>query len=1455
MLDKIIRFSIDNKLIIALFTVALIAWGSYSLVNLPIDAVPDITNNQVQVITAAPSQSALDIERLVTFPVEQTMATIPGIEEIRSFSRFGLSVVTIVFTEATDIYWARQQVNERLNAVIAQIPAGVGSPEMAPVTTGLGEIYQYIIRPKEGYENTYSATELRTIQDWIVRRQLLGTPGVADVASYGGFLKQYEIAVDPDKLRSYNISIPELFTALEQNNQNTGGAYIDKKPNAYFIRSEGLISSVSDIEKIVVRNSSNGIPILISHLAEVRFGHANRYGAMTYNNEGETTGGIVLMLKGENSNTVVERVKERVAQIEKTLPEGLTIHAFQERSGLVKRAIHTVRNNLIEGALIIIAVLVLFLGNLRGGLIVASVIPLSMLFAVALMNVFGVSGNLMSLGAIDFGLIVDGAVIIVEATLHQLGLSTITTRLTQREMDDRVHSSASKIMSSAAFGQIIILIVYLPILSLVGIEGKMFKPMAQTVAFAILGACILSLTYVPMMSALALSKTTGHTENFADRMMKFFHKLYAPVLTFSIRHKFAVVASAVVIFFISLGIFTRLGGEFLPTLEEGDLAIQTRVLTGSSLLYTIDNVQKTADILLQEFPDEVIEAVGKVGTSEIPTDPMPLETCDLIVMLKPKDEWTKAKTLDELIGKMRTKLSDIPGVAHGFQQPIQLRFNELMTGVREDVAVKIFGEDLETLTALSQQIAGIIRTTQGAQDLYLEEVTGLPQIIVGIHRDEVAKYGLNIETINQTLNTAFAGQTAGIVYEGEKRFDLVVRLHTANRQGIEDVQNLFVTTPTGVQVPLNQLADVSFKVGPNQIQREDAKRRIIVGFNVRSRDVAGVVKEIRERIEQEIKFPAGYYPTYGGQFENLQQAQARLSVAVPVALALIFILLFMTFNSAKQSLLIFSAIPMAAIGGVFALVLRGMPFSISAGVGFIALFGVAVLNGIVLIAEFNRLKKEGLTNLEDIVRLGTQVRLRPVLMTAMVASLGFLPMALATSAGAEVQKPLATVVIGGLITSTLLTLVVLPCLYLYFERSSSKKMTVKPMAMLALLFAVISVLPAQAQNQPQPGITLRDAIDRALKNNKSIEAASLNVAYQQQVKRSLTDIGKTNVELMYGQYNSYAREDNNVTITQTIPFPTVFAAQNKLGNSLVKASELQKASAENELVYQVKQVFYHLSYLNTRHQLLKQQDSIFQNFIQATDLRYKTGDARLLEKSTATLQHHEVQNLLIQNQADISIYERMLATLLNSNQPVHIASAEISERVLQVPDSLTNNPQLALLKQQVLVAERERKVTAAKMLPDITGGYFNQTLIDTQRSAGSPDLATKSDRFHGMQIGLAIPLWFGPQTARVKAAGINEQKAQKQYEYNYLLYNNQWQQALQEYTKNKNSITYYQTSALQNAELMLKQSALAFTNGEIGYTEYWLAIRNVMQLRENYLNSLNQLNQSVINLEFLAGIQ
>lgn len=1449
MLNRIIRFSIQHKMVIGLMTIALIFWGAYSLKQLPIDAVPDITNNQVQVITTSPSNGAEDIERFITFPVEQTMSTIPHIEEIRSFSRFGLSVVTIVFKEHIDVYWARQQVNERLAEAREKIPDGMGSPGLAPLTTGLGEIYQYVVHTKPGYEKKYSVMELRTIQDWIIRRQLLGVEGIADVSSFGGQLKQYEIALDPEKLRSMGISIDEVFTALKKNNQNTGGAYLDKDPNAYFIRSEGLIGSKEDIENIAVKNTNNGIPILLRNVADIREGAAIRYGAMTRNDEGEVVGGIVLMLKGANSSQVIANVKERISQIEKTLPEGVVIEPFLDRTKLVNNAISTVTTNLAEGALIVIFVLVLLLGNLRAGLIVASVIPLSMLFAISLMNLFGVSGNLMSLGAIDFGLIVDGAVIIVEATLHHLVFRRKNQKLNQAEMDEEVFIASSRIRNSAAFGEIIILIVYLPILALVGIEGKMFRPMAQTVSFAILGAFLLSLTYVPMMSSLFLSKEIKEKRNISDRIMDFFRRIYAPALQFALRRKVLIISGTVLFFVASLFIFNRLGAEFIPTLEEGDFAVETRVMTGSSLSHTIDAAQKSSRVLLEHFP-EIREVVGKIGSSEIPTDPMPVEACDLMIILKDKKEWTKKRSREELAQEMQEILEEhVPGVTYGFQQPIQMRFNELMSGARQDVVVKVYGEDLDKLTSYADKIGDIVRGIDGAKDVYIEQVSGLPQIAIKLHRDRIARFGLSVEDVNRAISTSFAGQSAGLVFEGEKRFDLVVRLANTYRQSPEDIRSIYVTTPGGDHIPLEQLAEVTFKTGPNQVQRDDAKRRIIVGFNVRGRDVESIVKELETKVQKRVKFDAGYYTTYGGMYENLQEATTRLSIAVPVALLFIFLLLYSTFQSTRQALLIFTAIPLSAIGGVFALWLRGMPFSISAGVGFIALFGVAVLNGIVLIGEFNRLRKEGLTDLKAIILQGTNVRLRPVIMTALVASLGFLPMAISGGSGAEVQRPLATVVIGGLISATLLTLLVLPILYMLFEQFKNRRMHLKKIMLVMLLLGANTM---QAQTQQ----TLEQVIISALEKNRRIAIAMTNVEQQRQLKKAGHEIPKTNFNLMLGQYNSIAKKDNNFSITQSIPFPTVFSAQNRLGNSLIKESYLNVLSEKNELANQVRQAYYQLCYELAREKLWQTQDSILAELEKNMDLRYKKGEITLLEKTNASAQYQSTRNKLQQVRSELAIALSQLQVLINNPYPVY-PSGESTQEHPAVPVSDTgamkDHPQLRYLIQEIDVQAQQKSVLRSKALPDINVGYFNQTLIGYQNINGQDVYFDGSKRFQGFQVGLSIPIWYMPRAAGVKAARLQSELANLEAQQYKSTLQVQYMQAVQQYEKNKGNLEYYKTTVQENASMMIEHAQKAYRKGAIDHSFYLLTLKNAMDMKEGYLNAIYQYNLSAIQLEYLSG--
>jgi heavy metal efflux system protein len=1445
MLNKIIAFSVHNKLIIALLTVCLIGYGGYEFTRLPIDAVPDITDNQVQVITITPSLGAPDVERLITFPIEQVSANIPGLKKIRSFSRFGLSVVTIVFEDDVDVYWARQQVTERLLEVQDQIPQKIGKPKLAPITTGLGEIYQYVVRAKKGFENKYSPMELRTIQDWIIRRQLLHVKGVADVSSFGGYLKQYEIAVDLAKLKANNLTINNIFNALENNNQNTGGAYIEKGPTLLFIRSEGLIGSFDDIQNIVVKNTSTGTPLLIRDVCTVRFGYATRYGALTYNGEGEVSGAVVMMLKGANSNEVIRDIKERIAQIQKTLPKGVVIDAFLDRSKMVNNAISTVSTNLLEGALIVVLVLVLFLGNLRAGLLVASVIPLSMLFAVIMMNIFGVSGNLMSLGALDFGLIVDGAVIIVEAIMHQVYTKN-SAILSQREMDREVLSVSVRMRNAAIFGELIILIVYIPIFTLQGIEGKMFKPMVQTVAFALVGAFVLSLTYVPMMSALLLSKKTSQKRNLSTRIMERLENVYNNILIKVLRIPRTIIGSTVGLFILSVIVLTQLGGEFIPSLEEGDFAVETRVLTGSNLNTSMTAISQAAKILLKEFP-EVEEVVGKTGSSEIPTDPMPIDASDMMVILKDKSTWTSASTVDELTEKMSKELEAVPGVTFGFQYPVQMRFNELMTGARQDVICKIYGEDLDTLASYATRLGAIINTVDGARDLYVEAVTGMPQIVIQYNRQAIAQYGMNITDINQVVNTAFAGQSSGWVYEGERHFDLVVRLSGEYRKELKDVQNLLVPAANGLQIPLNLVADVQLKEGPNQIQREDAQRRVIVGFNVLGRDVQSLVKELQQKIEEKIKLPPGYYVAYGGAFENLEAATQRLSIAVPISLVLIFIMLYFAFHSARQGLLIYSAIPLSAMGGIFALALRGMPFSISAGVGFIALFGVAVLNGIVLIAEFNRLKQEGMNDLREIVLVGTRVRLRPVLMTAFVASLGFLPMALSNGSGAEVQRPLATVVIGGLLIATLLTLFVLPILYIRFEKGISAKKSILPVAIILIAMLSLSSAPSLAQ---QP-IALNDAIDMALRNNLSLRSDRLNTDYMEKLKSTGWDVQQTVVVAEYGQMNS-SYSDNKLAVTQTIKFPTVYARQRSVLTEEWRSATLSVSVRESELKKEVTETYLELKYLKEKEKLLLRVDSLYTTFLTTAKLRLAAGESNILEKATAETQRGQINQQLRQLQQDYAIVQLQLKLLLNTDLELVPDKAAIKLSIPASNDtSLVNrNPSVKLLQQQQEITLAKLKVEKSKLLPDISAGYFTMSMVGF---GADEKLYTYSSRFQSVQLGLGIPLFFSTQKARINSLKTVQTIALNNFRAGLQKYTTQYRQALQQYERYSQAISYYEATALPNAELILNTAIIQLKNGDINYLQWMLLVNQGITIQGEYIDTIKNLNKSIIEINSLTN--
>jgi cobalt-zinc-cadmium resistance protein CzcA len=1443
MLDAIIRYSIRNKLVIGFFTLALIVWGLWSTTQIAVDALPDITNNQVQVITKAPTLAAQEVEQFITYPVERSLSNLPNITEMRSMSRFGLSVITIVFNESVDVYFSRQLIAEKLNEVQDEIPLGTGRPEMAPVTTGLGEIYQYILHPKKGSEKRYTAMDLRTMQDWIVTRQLYGITGVAEVTAFGGVTKQFEVALDPDKLKAMEVTIPEVFTALEKNNQNTGGAYIDKKPNAYFIRGVGLMSGIPDIENTIIKRQSNGVPILIKNVAKIQLGSPPRYGAMTYNGEKEVVGGIVLMTKGANSAEVVALVKERMKLVQKSLPGDVIIEPFLDRTDLIKRAISTVERNLTEGALIVIFVLVLFLGNWRAGLIVASAIPLSLLFALSLMNLFGVSANLMSLGAIDFGLIVDGAVIIVEATMHHLVQRKTTGHFTQDEMDNEVFLSASRIRSSAAFGEIIILVVYIPILTLTGTEGKMFRPMAQTVAFAILGALILSLTYIPMVSALFLSKNAESKKTFSDRMVGFFQRKYEPVLRAAIRFKYQVVAIAVILLVVSAFVFSQMGGEFIPQLEEGDYAIEFVLPQGTSLSQTTETIMQ-AERMLRKYP-EVKMVVGKTGSADVATDPMSPEASDLIVILKDKSEWPGDKGFYELADDMRKTLSDIPGIIAEPSQPIQMRFNELMTGVKQDVAVKIFGENLDTLNLLAVKVAQAIKPVEGLTQPQVERVSGLPQITVKYDRARMANYGLNIEDVNQVISTAFAGNTTGSIYENERRFDLVVRLDSAHRNDIDNVSELFIPTPDGNQVPLSQVANVAYETGPAQISRENARRRIVVSFNVNGRDVESVVKEVQLKLSSTVPLPTGYYYTYGGTFENLRQASQRLMIAVPAALLLIFMLLYFTFKSIQQALLIFSAIPMSAIGGIFALLLRGMPFSISAGVGFIALFGVAVLNGIVLIGTFNQLAKEGVDNVLERIYQGTKDRLRPVLMTATVASLGFLPMAVSTSAGAEVQKPLATVVIGGLLTATLLTLVVLPLLYLIFTKSKSSGIS-KPSgninrALLVLLVLGIG-LPSFAQTVPSSKrIALNEAYEIGVQNNLLLRSSEIKISQQKELEKTSFTLPKTGVFVENEDLNPEDRKGIlKIGVSQSLDWPGLYSARKGLLEQKTRAAEYSRQAQSLELKKNIAAAYYSLWYHQSKQRLWQKLDSIYGTLAKAAVLRVKTGEDAGLDSIAAQARALETRVQLRMILKDIRTEQENMKRLLNTDLTLLPDSFPLQKVVLERRGFETNDhPLLKIQQQNVNIAGAESKLVGQSQMPSFEGRFFSQRLYGI------------SPPFSGFSVSVGIPLFGrGQYRHNYKAAQLEQNYQQTVLSDQQLVFSTSYRQELEKLDKNSDLLDYYIATGLKQADAIIKAANLAYRSGEIGFAELSQFLAQAIDIQRNYLDVLNEFNQSAIQINY-----
>ncbi len=1435
MFEKIIDFSIHNKLIISLFVLGSVIWGGVSLTQLPIDAIPDVTNNQVVILTQSPTLATQEVEQYITSPIELQVANLQGVTEIRSTSRQGLSVITLVFEENTPIYLARQMVAEQLKIAESYIPTAFGTPELAPITTGLGEIYQYTLVPKKGFENRFSLTELRTIQDWIVKRQLAGVSGVIEISSFGGYVKQYEVSVNPEKLRANNLTISELYEAVAKNNANTGGSFIEKNDQAYFIRGEGVAQNLTDLAQIVVKNVG-GMPILVRDVAEVKFGHANRFGAMTRDGETEAVGAVVLMLKGADSEKTIKGVKERIARIEKNLPEGLAISAFIDRTKLIDKSIRTVQTNLLEGGIIVIFVLVLLLGSIRAGLLVASVIPLTMLITFGLMNQFGISANLMSLGAIDFGLLVDCSVIVVEAVLFQLHHEKRfkIPLIPQHTMNTMVGESASKVLSSAIFGGFIILIVYLPLMTLAGVEGKMFKPMAFTVSIAILVALLLSLTYIPMMASWVLRKEGNKHFALSDRIVNKLYRFYEPIVLKALNFQKMTLAIAVIMLIISGFIFSRMGGEFIPTLDEGDLAVDFQTPAGSSLTATVDATLQAQKALRDAFP-EIIQVVGRIGASEIPTDPMPVEASDLMINMKDHSEWTSAEGREEMVEKMAVVLEEkVPGASAEFTQPIQMRFNEMISGAKSEIVVKIFGEDLDELAKKANECERIIQKIDGVASVKVERVTGLPQIQVKFDKAKLAQYGLNIDELNLILKTAFAGEIAGVVFEKERRFDVAVRFDSTYRADIEQVKTLPIRTASGAFINFSEVAAIDYVTGPAQISREATKRRITIGVGILNRDVESIVADIRQGIEGQVSLPTGYYFEYGGAFENLQAAKERLSIALPVALLLIFAMLYFTFNSLKQSLMIFTAIPLSAIGGILALWLRGMPFSISAGVGFIALFGVAVLNGIVLIGYLNQLEKEGVAGASERVKRGVNVRFRPVIMTAAVASLGFLPMAISTSAGAEVQKPLATVVIGGLISATLLTLVVLPVLYVVFSGEGSTKWlpSLRGKSWALLLFFV----PQLATSQE---LTLGDLEKRAIENNRTLRTSGLVIEKSQAEVGTFRSIPKTNVELQYGNIQTPFVGDYTLSVSQNFDNPKVYRARKKLLETYVNQAQVQFDLQKLDIRKQVRENYYQVIYHDLLLQFLMNQDSVYQQAVRKANLRYQTGETDVLEKIYFETQLQALQNRKQQVQQQAQVPYFRLQNLLATTDLLRLSKAEfLPDKTLVF--SGTDLPFLQTFLAQENMLNEQINLEKMNLKPGFVGGIANQSIAGSLRQF----IVTG---------GVNIPIFKAAQKAKIDALSVENKVINSQLADT----ENQLLTELMTLQTERNSVQqtlrYLENSAIPQAELLIKTATKQYNEGDINYLEFQLVYARAITIRETLLQE--QLKQKLLetNIQFITG--
>lgn len=1432
MFKAIVRFSVTKKLFVGLMTVFLLVGGIYAMLTMPIDAVPDITNNQVQIVTVSPTLAPQEVEQLITFPIEIAMSNIMNVVEIRSVSRFGLSLVTVVFKENVPTLDARQLINEQIQTVAGDIPTELGTPELMPITTGLGEIYQYVLAVAPGYEDRYDAMELRTIQDWIVKRHLSGIPGIVEINSFGGYMKQYEVAVDPDALYSLNITIGEVFEALHKNNENTGGSYIEKGSRAYYIRSEGMIQNLSDIEQVVVANRG-GIPVHIADVGTVRFGAAKRFGAMTMDGKGECVGGIAMMLKGANANIVTKELEARVERVQSLLPEGVSIEPYLNRSELVSRNISTVIKNLIEGALIVFLVLIVFLGNLRAGLIVASVIPLSMLFAFIMMRLFGVSANLMSLGAIDFGIVVDGSIVIVEGMLaHLYSRRFYGKTLSAERLSLEVVEGAAGVVRSATFAVLIILIVFFPILTLTGIEGKYFTPMAKTLVFAIIGALLLSLTYVPMMATLFLKRHISDKRTLADRFFTWLNRLYQSVLLLCLKFKLATITIAFTALAGSIFLFTKLGAEFIPTLDEGDFAMQMTLPAGSSLSESIRISEHAESILIANFP-EIKHVVAKIGTAEVPTDPMAVEDGDIMIIMRPFKEWTSARSRAEMVDKMKIALDTIPDVEFNFSQPIQLRFNELMTGAKADIAIKLYGEDMEELYDKAREAARHVAQVPGADDVLVEQAMGLPQLVVNYDRSKIARYGINIEDLNTIIRTAYAGESAGIVFENERRFDLVVRL---DQDKVRDfnINKLFIRTNEGIQLPMTEVASIELVSGPLQINRDETKRRIVIGVNVRDADIQQVVSRIQEVLAENIELKPGYYFEYGGQFENLQNAIRTLLVVIPVALFLILLLLFIAFKSLTYTLVVFSTVPLSLIGGILALWLRGLPFSISAGVGFIALFGVAVLNGILMINHFIDLSKKGLTT-NKAIESGTPHLLRPVFLTGLVASLGFVPMAIATSAGAEVQRPLATVVIGGLILSTILTLLIIPVFYCLVNKSAVIRRRSRSKKIVGILSILTFMLFLPVHAQAWQTVTLEEAIEMAKHNSPRLRSAQLAVEQVQASRGESWELAPASFDYSWGQLNGQTRKDKQFSVQQPLGSLITPFYKNALVKQQIRIGELYRQLVEKEITAEVKRAWTYYLYTLEVVRLYAEQNELAEQLRRIGEVRHAQGEITLLEKNMTSTLAASMNSKSFQAGEELKLAAARLRWACWSEEDL-MPSETLFTRLEEPPYQGSVEIHKDYFRSQASESEAKLRVEKSRWFPELTAGYIRQNIL--------PDKG-----LNAWTVGVSFPVLFNSQRSKVRQARIGGYIARNESDMNIRLLEQMHRQVDSELMRYEETIHYYESSALNEANSLIESARIQLKYSETDISDFIQAVNSALEIKRAYADALYQYNVAIIEHE------